>query len=61
MLIVILLMALVSLFTLQLEPPQEVVLIDSAVHDPGFFLQQLQRHQHGILLSPHSTLASVTQ
>jgi hypothetical protein len=60
-LITTLFIALVSLFALILKPPSEVVLIDSAVNHPDFFLQQLQSHQHGILLSPHSTLASVTQ
>ncbi|MGD1860530.1 MAG: DUF4347 domain-containing protein [Leptolyngbyaceae cyanobacterium] len=42
-------------------PRQEVVLIDAAVEQPSFFLQQLQPHQQGIVLTPQDTLASVTQ
>lgn len=60
-LIALLFVGLISFFASILEPSREVVLIDAAVNNPDFFLQQLQHHQHGIVLSPHSTLASVTQ
>ncbi|MGD1944591.1 MAG: DUF4347 domain-containing protein, partial [Leptolyngbyaceae cyanobacterium] len=41
--------------------PTEIVLIDAAVSNPEYFLQHLHPHQHGIVLSPHSTLVSATQ
>ena len=43
------------------KAPTEIVLIDAAVSNPEFFLNHLRPHQQGIVLSPHSTLASATQ
>ncbi|MGP1387013.1 MAG: DUF4347 domain-containing protein [Thainema sp.] len=52
--------SLIVALALYFNQPTELVLIDSSVHNPQFFLSQLHPHQRGWVLSAKSNLASVT-